>query len=30
MAGKAKGAGVDLVLGPVDIASRVRKDERED
>lgn len=30
MARKGKGAGVGLVLGPVGIASRVRKDERKD
>lgn len=29
MAGKGKGAGVGLVLGPVEITSRVRKDERK-
>lgn len=29
MARKGKGAGVGLVLGTVEIASRVRKDERK-
>ena len=30
MAGKGKGAGVGLVLGTVEIPSRVRKDGRKD